>query len=446
MRTLVPGLLDAWLRSTDDGVIGVGADGRVVLHNAAASRVTGHAPDAAMGRNWREVLRLDSAHADALWAARGDGAVQIVSEILCAQGNLRAAEVAATGWREAQGGSALLIRIRDLAVLCRQRSATGGRSGYGALVGHHPSMLALFDLIEAVAPSDAPVLIEGETGTGKELVAQALHARSRRAERPLIVVNCAVQDPATLEAELFGRGRGRTASAAPAVIGRAELAHTGTLLLDGIASLSATAQGRLLRLLEAGELQRLGENAVRRIDVRILAATAQSLEHQIAGGKFRAELFFRLRLVRLAIPPLRERRSDVPRIAEALVARLGRSDVAISPAAANILEAAPWQGNVRELESILREAISQLPTEPANHVIGPEHLPENLWRDAPPLVESASLTSHDRRSQLLRALSAHGGNRAAAARSLGIGRATFYRWLRESGLAGESAPAARRDR
>lgn len=446
MRALDPGLLDAWLRSTDDGVLGVGADGRVVLHNAAASRVTGLAPDAALGRQWRDVLRLDKVHTDALWSARGDGAIQLVSEILCAQGNLRAAEVAATGWRNAQGAAALLIRIRDLAVLCRQRSATGGRSGYGALIGHHPAMQALFDLIEAVAPSDAPVLIEGETGSGKELVAQALHARSRRAERPLIVVNCTVQESSALEAELFGRGRGRNTSAAPALIGRAELAHTGTLLLDGIAALSPAAQARLLRLLEAGEVQRLGENAVRRVDVRVLAATNQSLEHEVASGRFRAELFFRLRMVRLAIPPLRERRSDVPLIAEALLARLGRKDVALAPAAANILQAASWPGNIRELESVLREAVSHLSGEPGTPVLGPEHLPEHLWHESPPLVESAAPSSQDRRSQLLRALSAHGGNRAAAARSLGIGRATFYRWLREAGLGGEPILMGGRDR
>lgn len=446
MCALDPGLLDAWLRSTDDGVIGVGADERVVLHNGAASRVTGLAPDAAVGRHWREVLRLDGAHTDALWAARGDGAIQLVSEILCAQGNLRAAEIAATGWRDALGGGALLVRIRDLAVLCRQRLATGGRSGYGPLVGHHPAMQAVYDLIEAVAPSDAPVLIEGETGTGKELVAQALHARSRRGERPLIVVNCAVQESGALEAELFGRGRGRSASAAPALIGRVELAHTGTLLLDGVAALSPAAQLRLLRLLEAGELQRLGETAVRRVDIRVLAATSQSLEQEVAAGRFRAELFFRLRMVRLALPPLRERRSDIPLIAEALLTRLGRRDVALAPAAAKILQAAPWPGNVLELESVLREALSRVPVDAGTAVLGTEHLPERLWHESPPLVESAAQSSQDRRSQLLRALSAHGGNRAAAARSLGIGRATFYRWLRESGLGGERVSTGRRDR
>jgi PAS domain S-box-containing protein len=176
--TVDAGMFEAWLASTDDGAIGIDASGRVLLHNPAASRVTGLAPAEGRSLPWRDVLRLEPAIADLLWGVRSTGRpVRALTDVLCAQGNLRTTEVSARPWTDAAGAVGILVVIRDAGVLCRQGTGPGGRPGYGSLVGSDPAMEAMYQLVDAVAPSDAPVVIEGESGVGKEVVAQLLHAR-----------------------------------------------------------------------------------------------------------------------------------------------------------------------------------------------------------------------------------------------------------------------------
>jgi two-component system response regulator HydG len=425
------GIFEAWLASTDDGVVAVDAEGRVVLHNPAASRVTGLPPAAARHRPWREVLRLDSSAGDLLWSAAASGRpAGTLASVLCAQGNVRTAETHAHPWTDAGGRTGVLILIRDLTVLCRSRSGPGGRNGYGGLVGADPAMTALYDLIEAIAPSDAPVVIEGEEGTGKELVAQTIHARSRRAERPLVVVDCGAAT-SLLEAELFGRAR--TPPHGTAAIGRAELAHSGTLLFRRIGALPAAAQARLFHLLDAGAVERLGESVPRRVDVRVLATAQRPLEELVREGRFDDRLLHRLQVVRMRVPGLRERPGDIPLLAEHFLARFGAPHAVLSPAAAAVIQAAQWPGNVRQLEHAMRELTSRLPHEAGT--VEPQQLPtELLSQRRGPSAAATPYANEDRRTVLLRALSSHGGNRTAAARALGIGRATFYRWWREAGL------------
>lgn len=436
------GILDAWLSTTDDGVIALDAEGAVVLHNPAASRVTGLAPAAALGRPWREVLRLEPWAAARLWEARRTGTTHVTTDIFCAQGNLRSAEVAAVPWREGPSGG-LLILIRDLAVLCRQNSGPAGRAGYGNLVGEHPAMRALYRLIEAVAPSDAPVLVQGERGTGKELVAQLIHARSRRAERPLIAVDCGALPPDRAEAELFGVVRARGAGGRATSLGRLELAHTGTVFLEQVGALPAAAQARLLAALETGAVERLGEGVPRRVDVRVVSSSTAPLEAEVAAGRVRADLYHRLAVVRVTVPPLRERLSDLPLLASHFLEKHGPPEAELAPDALALLQGYGWPGNVRELEHVLRRALARLEQPPAG---GPVGIDADLLRAVLPGGAGAGAAAaparepEDRRAVLLRALSSHGGNRAAAARSLGIGRATFYRWWKEAGLAGDAAP------
>jgi PAS domain S-box-containing protein len=426
------GIFEAWLASTDDGVVAVDAEGRVVLHNAAASRVTGLPPAAARDRPWREILRLDSAVGDVLWSAGTSGRpTGTLASVLCAQGNLRTAETRAHPWVDAAGRTGILILIRDLTALCRNRSGPGGRNGYGGLVGADPAMTALYDLIEAIAPSDAPGVIEGEPGTGKELVAQTIHARSRRAERPLIVVDCGATAHALLEAELFGRARGGPHGGA--LIGRAELAHSGTLLLDRVSAAPPPVQARLLRLLEAGVLERPGEDTQRRVDVRVLATATRAPEDDVREGRLHPDLLRRVQVVRIKVPSLRERPGDIPLLAEHFLARHGAAKAVLSNAAAAVLQACEWPGNVRQLEHAMREIASLLPAG-AETIVEPQHLPESLRATRGAAPPPPHYPPEDRRTVLLRALSSHGGNRTAAARALGIGRATFYRWWREAGL------------
>lgn len=428
------GIFEAWLASTDDGVVAVDAEGKVVLHNPAASRVTGLSPATARHRAWRDVLHLDRAVGDLLWSAATSGRpTGTLASVLCAQGNLRTAETHAHPWTDATGRTGILIRIRDLTVLCRSRSGPGGRNGYGGMVGTDPAMTALYDLVEAIAPSDAPAVIEGEAGTGKELVAQTLHARSRRAERPLVVVDCGALAAEPLETELFGRAR--TAPHGIVAIGRAELAHTGTLLLRRVGAAAAGVQGRILRLLDTGLVERAGEGVPRQVDVRVLATTHRPLEELVREGRFDDRLMRRLQVVRIRVPSLRERPGDIPLLAEHFLTRHGAAGATISPGAAAVLQAGAWPGNVRQLEHAMRDLAQRLPGG-AETVVEPEQLPADLLSEKPSTHAQAHYPAEDRRTVLLRALSSHGGNRTAAARALGIGRATFYRWWREEGLSG----------
>ncbi len=426
------GLVRAWLAATDDGAIVIDAGGRVALHNPAASRITGLAPPDARGRPWREVLRLDSPVADLIWGVRAHGRqARAIAEVLCAQGNIRSAEVVAHPWTDAEGQVGVLVVIRDLAVLCRRRTGPGGRPGYGSLVGADPAMERLYDLVEAVAASDAPVTIEGEPGAGKELVAQLVHARSGRAERPLIAVDCASLAPAALETELFGHARSGAPGAGTA-IGRVELAHTGTLLLDRVDEAPPEVQRRLLRLLETGTVERVGETTPRRVDVRVVATAGRPLAELVRAGRFSADLLHRLQVVRIEVPPLRRRRGDIPLLVEHFLSRYGPPGLEAADAAIAALQSRDWPGNVRQLENAVRQAVAARPAG-ADTRLGPELFPtvySRPSRDANRPVEP----DDDRRTLLLRALSSHGGNRTAAARALGIGRATFYRWWRDAGL------------
>ncbi len=433
MDSVEPGIFEAWLASTDDGVVAVDAEGLVVLHNPAASRVTGLAPSAARRRPWRDVLQLDPTISDLLWAARLTGRRAVtLANVLCAQGNLRTAETLAHPWTDAAGRTGIVILIRDLTVLCRHRSGPGGRSGYGGMVGADPAMTAVYDLVEAVAASDAPVVIEGESGTGKEAVAQAIHARSDRNERPLIAVDCGVAQLSVLDTEIFGQlrpGPHGTSS-----IGRAELAHSGTLFLRRVHALPSSTQGRLLRLLETGLFERDGDPTPRRADTRLVVSSTHALEQEVREGRFRDDLFRRLRVVRIRVPALRERPGDIVLLATHFLARHGPANATLSSAASAVLQAGTWPGNVRQLETVIREAATALRNS-GRTVVEPTDLPGALVSRADgSRSEAPRRPPEDRRTLLLRALSSHGGNRTAAARSLGIGRATFYRWWRDAGL------------
>jgi DNA-binding NtrC family response regulator len=249
------------------------------------------------------------------------------------------------------------------------------------------------------------------------------------------VVDCGATASSMLEAELFGRAR--TGPHGTAAIGRAELAHSGTLLLRRVGAAPSAVQTGLLRLLDTGVVERSGETVPRRVDLRVVATTQRPLAELVREGRFDDHLLHRLQVVRLRVPSLRERPADIPLLAEHFLVRYGASGAVLSPAAAAVLQAAQWPGNVRQLEHAMRELASRLKVG-AETTIEPHQLPEELvtGRSGGPIASSRHPEDEDRRTVLLRALSSHGGNRTAAARALGIGRATFYRWWREAGLSG----------
>jgi nitrogen regulation protein NR(I) len=347
-----------------------------------------------------------------------------------------------------------------------------GNEGAAAtlLLGNSRPMQAVFKVIGHIAESDAPVLIRGETGTGKELVARAIFAHSRRAERPFVAVNCAAIPEQLLESELFGHERGSFTGAERRRIGKFEQASGGTILLDEIGDMSLATQAKILRVLQQGELARLGSNEVLKVDVRVLAATNRDLEADIASGRFREDMFYRLNGVTIQLPPLRERGEDVPLLArhftEAAAREIGRPPPEVTPEAIEKLALYSWPGNVRQLANVMRRAVllrrsGQIgpadielgPTAGARRepalalppaMIGAEEDPARVaLRRAIELGLDAGHTNlYPRLRELLErellglALSRFGGNQVQAARTLGIARSTLWRWMQDYGERG----------
>ena len=336
---------------------------------------------------------------------------------------------------------AVLVTVRAALELDRTRAQNRALQAElarrASLIGDSPSMQQVRGLIERVGPTEARVLVTGESGTGKELVAAAVHAASRRANRAFVTVNCAAIPRDLVESEMFGHERGAFTGATERRLGRFELAHEGTLFLDEIGDLSAEAQAKLLRTLETGELQRIGAETSLRTDVRVVSATNRRLEDEVSAGNFREDLFFRLNVFPISLPPLRERLEDLPALVVHLAERVRpRQAVTFTPAAFDALSAYSWPGNVRELANLI-ERLSILcgPTVDAGAVRG-------VLRGGPSVpVPSGALglplseaLDDFERGMITAAMAQAEGNVAEAARVLQTDRANLYRRMRRLGI------------
>jgi Nif-specific regulatory protein len=321
----------------------------------------------------------------------------------------------------------------------RLKAVVGERSSYGKIIGRAPVMQKVFDLLERIAVSDVPILIQGESGTGKELVARALHFNGPRKEKVFVSENCAALPETLLESELFGHVRGAFTGAERDRAGLFEQAHEGTLFLDEVGDMSPGMQARLLRVLQEGELRRVGGDHPIKVDVRLITATNKDLQTEVTAGRFREDLYYRLAVVPVQLPPLRERVGDVPFLAghlmEQIASARGRAAPRIEAEILDAMERYPWPGNVRQLENVLRR-ISLLAGDATitRRVIesdaGLALMFLGKQAEMGPLLSMVKTEEE----QIRRALEAAAGNRDRAARLLGISRATIYRKMREYSL------------
>jgi DNA-binding NtrC family response regulator len=312
------------------------------------------------------------------------------------------------------------------------------------IVAKSPQMSQVVDLARRVAKVDATVLITGESGSGKERIARLVHDESTRASGPFIAVNCGAITESLFESELFGHARGAFTGATQDRPGLFETANRGTLLLDEVGEVSTAMQVKLLRSLQEGEIRRVGENKSRAVDVRILAATNRDLAEGVSGGAFRQDLYYRLKVVELNVPPLRERRDDILPLARVMLTsaaiRMKRKISGISPPAADQLLRYAWPGNVRELENAMERAVALA----RGGRVDLDDLPEEIRRAVPaPAVMAGAVRPLDEveKEYILAALESNGGNQTHTARQLGIGLATLYRRLKSYGLIGDRKEA-----
>jgi nitrogen regulation protein NR(I) len=344
------------------------------------------------------------------------------------------------------------FKIEELQVICERaleqrrlkhevqvlRQEIGGRYQFGNLTGKSPAMQEVFRLIEQVAPSKSTVMISGKSGTGKELVAKAIHYNSPRRDKRFVPVNCAAIPAELLESELFGHEKGAFTGAIQTKIGKFELANGGTLFLDEVGTMRLDLQAKILRALQEREFTRVGGTRTIQVDVRVIAATNQDLRQMVSEGLFREDLYYRLNVVPITVPPLRDRPEDVPLLANHFLKRFaeetGSGVTAISPAAMQILMGYAWPGNVRELENAIERAVTL-----ARHpTILPEDLPQHFTATVSPVERAMALdcSLEDLERQYIQeVLKRTRGHQTRTAAILGIDRRTLYRKIRRYGLA-----------
>ena len=312
------------------------------------------------------------------------------------------------------------------------------------IIGKSASMKALMDMLAMVAPSEATVMITGESGTGKELIAKSLHYNSARKAHPLVTVNCAALTESLLESELFGHEKGAFTGADRRREGRFMLADGGTIFLDEVGETSSRMQAKLLRVLQEKEIQRVGSEAVLQVDVRVVAATNRDLEEDVQAGRFREDLFYRLNVMHLSVPPLRDRQEDIPLLAQHFLekyARRNRKTVkGFAPLAMDMLLKYDWPGNVRELENAIERAVILLS---GDHVTE-KQLPLRIMREHPghesaadaamPTTDGTRTLEEMEKEAIVATLAATDGNKSETARRLGISRKTLHNKLKAYGL------------
>jgi len=431
------------LESISDGVFTVDLEWRITSFNRAAEEITGISREEALGRLCSEVFRASLCEGACALRRTMESATPVINQpcfIVDGEGRRIPVSISTallrTSAGEVVGGAET---FRDLTVVEELRRELEGRFQVGDLISRSVSMRRLFELLPALAESDCTVLIEGETGTGKELLARAIHGAGPRRRRPFVAVNCSAIPETLLEAELFGVRAGAFTGADRDRIGRFGAAEGGTLLLDEIGELSPAMQVKLLRVLQDRAYQPLGSADSMVADVRVIAATNRDLRQLVRDGSFREDLYYRINVVRLETPPLRRRREDIPLLAEHFVTvfncRQGRQVSGVSPDAMTLLMAHDWPGNVRELENALEHAFVVC----RGQRIEGRHLPEPLSGHRSRPKDLAGRVRDAQAEVILEALRRNHNNRQAAARDLGMHRATFFRKVKELGI---TLPAA----
>ncbi len=418
-----------------EGIFTVDKNFIVNYFNKAAERITGFTPDEVKGRKCKQIFQSDLCMdkcpiAEAL--SMGKNLFDLKSKIRKKDGTLVNVKLNVGILRdENQNPIGGVITFRDLCYLVNNECENFDHF-YG-IVGNSRVMTNIFNLIQEIAYTDTSVLITGETGTGKEMIANAIQATSRRKNEKYIKVNCAVLPPSLLASELFGHSKGAFTDAIKDRIGRFELADGGTIFLDEIAEMPIQMQAQLLRVIQEGTFERLGESITRKVDVRIIAATNVDIKEAINAGRFREDLYYRLNVIPIEVPPLRERKEDIPFLINHFLKKYNliykKEIKKIEKDALEVLMAYQWPGNIRELENVIEYAVIRTKSEESLTLCS---LPEFIFEGMTTCIKKQNQNISPAR--LLQLLEENRWNKSKVARLLGINRTTLWRWMKESNL------------
>jgi PAS domain S-box-containing protein len=434
---------DIILDSIADGVFTVDLDWTITSFNRAAERITGVPRDQAVGQKCFDVFRADicqKACALRKTLETGQEQINLRVSILNSEGESVPISISTAALRDEQdrviGGAET---FRDLSTVEALRKEIAGRYTFADIISKNHRVQELFDILPDIARSDSTVLIEGPSGSGKELFARALHNLSPRAKRKCVAINCGALPDTLLESELFGYVKGAFTDAKQDKPGRFALAEGGTVFLDEIGDVSPALQVRLLRVLQEREYEPLGSTKAVKADVRIIAATNKVLSDLVGQGEFREDLFYRLNVVRIILPPLASRREDIPLLVEHFIHRFnaakGKEIEGVSAETMAVLMRHGFPGNVRELENIIEHAFVLC----HGQEIQPEHLPPELLKAAEQPMSHPSASSENplreaEAQTILDALRRHDGHRGKTAKELGIDKSTLWRKIKKYGI------------
>ncbi len=433
---------DPILDSIGEGVFTVDSEWRILSFNRAAERITKTPRGEAIGRPCWEVFRAsicESACALRQTMETGEPVVDRHAYIVSAEGE-RVPISLSSALLLGEDGDIIggVETFRDLSVEEELRRELAGRVRFADMISKNHLVQEIFALVPDIAESGSTVLIEGESGTGKELLARAIHDQSSRAEGPLVVVNCGALPDTLLESELFGHLAGAFTDAKRDKPGRFELARGGTIFLDEIGDVSQALQSRLLRVLQDGSYEPLGAVETRTSDARVIAATNRNLNAMVESGDFRRDLFYRINVVTLELPPLRERREDIPLLISHFIEKFdrlrGKEVAGVSPRVMDLLMRHDYPGNIRELENIIEHAFVTC----RSGMIRARHLPAALLPGGIVSGDQAPTLEELERGFLFAVMERHNWDRGAAAGELGIHRTTLWRRLKRLGI---EAPA-----
>ncbi len=426
------------LDSIADGVFTVDSEWRITSFNRAAEHITGIDKEEAVGQRCCDVFHASICESSCALRETYDTHRPVVNRavyIIDSEGHKVPISISATVLKGKDGNVIGGVEtFRDLSVIEELRRELQKKYSFHDIMSKNSEMLKIFDILPAIAQSESTVLIEGESGTGKELIARALHDLSPRKDGPIVMVNCAALPDTLLESEFFGYKAGAFTDARSDKPGRFAMAEGGTIFLDEIADISPALQVRLLRFVQERTYEPLGGTESIKADVRIVAATNKNLDKLVKKGNFREDLFYRMSVIRVKLPPLRERKEDIPLLIEHFIKRYGTlkkkpiTDISLSALA--VLMGHDYAGNIRELENIIEHAFVLC----RGTIINIEDLPENVRpEETSPLVAAESMD--DLESAYLReALKRNDGNRKKTAEELGMHKTTLWRKMKKLGI------------
>jgi PAS domain S-box-containing protein len=426
------------LESISDGVFTIDAKKRITSFNRAAQEITGFRQEETIGQYCFDIFRADICEKRCALdetLSSGKPRVNLPARIITKQGGPKSicisTAILRNEAREVIGG---VETFRDLSEVEELRRHVTRRFTHDDIVGEHPKIREIISFLPDIAESDSAVLIEGPTGSGKELIARAIHNLSPRSEGPFIAVNCAALPDTLLESELFGYSKGAFTGAVKTKPGRFLLADGGTIFLDEISNTSLAFQMDLLRVLEQGELTPLGATKTLKADFRVVAATNVGLRKLVQAGKFREDLYYRLKVIRIVLPALRERKEDIPLLIDHFIHKFNiikRKEIqGVSPEVLSFLMDYSFPGNIRELENIIEFAFVAC----KGPTIGLNHLPQDLFEAENRESGDGAVLKSGEVQRIQTILARYPNNRDEAARALGISRATLWRKMKKYGI------------